>query len=129
MERLNTITARAFSPDDVYINACGPPDGTFINKQSGGVISCWQEWVNDNTEGHAFVRGQVTLNGEVVPVEVNTEHEYRRQVDDTTYEVLIGPEASHSIPFAIDITNIPTGDAVQFGGTTKLVDQRGLAGF
>lgn len=124
----------SWSPDNVVLAQCGPPDGTFINKDRGGVLSAWQEWSNQNAPdsgdpAHAYVRAEVVVDGNPIPVDVNEEHQYRRQVNETTYELMVGPEGTHSAPLAIQMADLPNGDNVSFGVDAKEIVPRRLIGF
>ena len=132
MERLNTVRYNQWSPDNVVLEGCGPPDGTYINADSGEILSAYHSWANNNEDGdpgHAYIKAQVTFNGEPVPVDVNTEFEYRRQVNDTTYEIMVGPGGSHTVSFAVQLDDIPGGENVSYGANVLEVTPRRLIGF
>lgn len=127
------FSQETWTPDKVILDMCGPPDGTYINKDGGGVLSCWQEWKNNNTVGDpdkAYIRAQPTFNGETVPINVNEEHQYRRQVDETTYELMCAANGSnHAVPFAVDMADLPEGENITYGVKVLELVPRHLIGF
>lgn len=112
---------QTWSPSNVYVSDCGPPSGTEINaSEAGAEHYAYHTWANDNpdsdTQGmHAYVRAQVVLNGQTIPVSVDEGHLYRRQVDATTYELMIGPDgARHTVPFQLPVPDLPRGQSMDY---------------
>lgn len=129
---------QTFDPDQVSITNCGPNDGSTVNINSPAIdqyVEGYHEWTNDNPNSDvqsnkAYVRAQVTIDGQPIPVEANTDHPYRRQVDPTTYEMMIGEAgAIHTISFLMPVDSLPMGEDMAYGVNVLQVERRPLQGF
>lgn len=119
------IRARAaWSPESVVLDDCGPKPGATVDLATADEVVGWQEWKNNNPgpttdgidHGHAFVRARIVIGGEPIPVTIDTNHPYRRQVNDATYELMIGPEsATHTIDWVADAADVPRGANMAYG--------------
>lgn len=130
-----SVTAHEWTQDNVSINNCGPAVTTWNLDTAGDAIQGHHEWLNDNprpTDGsnHAYIEAQVTLDGTPLEIDVNTNHDFRRQVDPTTYAVLVGPNGgAHTVPFSIQTSSIPNGEGMVYAANVLTLEQRGFLGF
>lgn len=130
-----SLTARqTWSESNVSLIACGPNNDIIIG-EDGPLVQGFHEWQNDNPSdadptGHAYVRAQVLIDGVPTPVDVDDSNPYRRQVNDTTYEMQVGPDgANHAMPFQIHIDDLPVGEGIPHQADPLEIRQQSNAEF
>lgn len=128
-------TAPDFDPSLVTLLICDLAGGQVDPDAAGDTVSGTTEWINDNPDptefsGKAFVRAQVLVNGSPIPITIDDSHDFRRQVDAMTYEVMVaGDGASHPVDFDVAVADLPTGTDMPVEVDPLVIENRRLDDF
>lgn len=131
----SVIAQQEWDPDLVSMVSCSPTGTLNVNSDANYQgIDAHHYWRNDNpksdtdkTVNHAFLRVKAEVNGQPVKITANTDHPYRRQPDDETYEAMVsGGGSTHWVSFLIDAQDIPLGDNMTYGARVETLEPHSL---